>query len=102
MQSGDSFEFALRLCGQGAIWQDCAKYVVDREQGLLQFPAKVCPHQGIIVGLTCISSNKIGSYVNLGLHANMAQKITLHHCLTCHMPKQLRDWPLPSLLFSGG
>lgn len=41
LQSGDSFEFALRLCGQGPIWQDCAKYVIDEEQGLLQFPAKV-------------------------------------------------------------
>lgn len=42
MQTGDSFEFALRLCGQGSIWQECAKYVVDRDQGLLQFPVKVC------------------------------------------------------------
>lgn len=41
MQTGDSFEFALRLCGQGNIWQECAKYVVDRDQGLLQFPVKV-------------------------------------------------------------
>lgn len=41
MQSGDSFEFALRLCGQRSIWEECSRYVTDREQGILQLPAKV-------------------------------------------------------------
>ena len=41
LQSGDSFEFALRLCGHANIWQACSKFVVDREAGILQIPAKV-------------------------------------------------------------
>lgn len=41
MQSGDSFEFALRLCGHASIWQECSKFVMDKEAGILQFPAKV-------------------------------------------------------------
>ena len=40
-QSGDSFEFALRLCGHAKIWRECSKFVVDKEAGILQFPAEV-------------------------------------------------------------
>ncbi len=41
MQTGDSFEFALRLCGHASIWEACSKFVVDKEAGILQFPVKV-------------------------------------------------------------
>ena len=41
LQSGDSFEFALRLCGHANIWRECSKFVIDKEAGMLQFPAKV-------------------------------------------------------------
>ncbi len=42
VQTGDSFEFALRLCGHASIWEACSKFVVDEEAGILQFPVKVC------------------------------------------------------------
>lgn len=41
VQTGDSFEFALRLCGHASIWEACSKFVVDKEAGILQFPVKV-------------------------------------------------------------
>ncbi len=41
MQTGDSFDFALRLCAHASIWEACTKFVVDKEAGILQFPVKV-------------------------------------------------------------
>ncbi len=41
VQTGDSFEFALRICGHASIWEACSKFLVDKEAGILQFPVKV-------------------------------------------------------------
>ena len=41
VQTGDSFEFALRLCGHASIWETCSNFVVDKEAGILHFPVKV-------------------------------------------------------------
>ncbi|KAL0048978.1 hypothetical protein WJX82_003679 [Trebouxia sp. C0006] len=40
-QTGDSFEFALKLCGHASIWETCSNFVVDKEAGILHFPVKV-------------------------------------------------------------
>ncbi|DBA92223.1 hypothetical protein WJX77_001787 [Trebouxia sp. C0004] len=53
-QTGDSFEFALRLCGHASIWEACSKFVVDNEAGILQLPAKVTVAGQVLPVLACI------------------------------------------------
>ena len=55
VQTGDSFEFALRLCGHATIWEACTKFVVDKEAGMLQFPVKV--HMLLPIHACCLNAS---------------------------------------------
>ncbi|KAA6423269.1 MAG: flagellar associated [Trebouxia sp. A1-2] len=92
-QTGDSFEFALRLCGHASIWESCSKFQVDKEAGILQFPVKVTVAGQVLPVLASIrlqlTSTRISFHpsrldfgeCNLGEKTGVTVQVTNHSTL---------------------